>query len=212
MTTAAPRSRRCRRTAPIAILAGLLLATPAGAVLIAQDLSAPGDELLTLDSDTNLQWLDLTETAGLSYDDIIGGAGGYLAAGFSFATTTQVATLWADAGIVDTSGTPIVGNRAAADLLLSLLGCTSGCGSGSDAQQGQAEFDPVQADLNGPYILLGGGGTAAANINPGFSQARDFSSPTLGNFLVRPVPEPSTGLLVGGGLLVLGFSRRRSRS
>jgi hypothetical protein len=211
MNTAALRSCRYRRTALVAALTVLLLAAPAGAALIAQDLFAPGDELITLDTDTNLKWLDLTATLNLSYDDIIAGAGGFIAAGFGYATTPQVETLWTNAGVVDTSGAMIVGNRAAVDLLLGLMGCTSSCGSGNDVAQGQAEFNPAQVELNGPFLQLGGGGLARADIDPGFTQTRDFASPTLGNYLVRPAPEPSTGLLVGGGLLALGFSRRRSR-
>ena len=32
--------------------------------------------------------------------------------------------------------------------------------------------------------------------------------PHVGHLLVGPFPEPSTALLVGGGLLVLGFARK----
>ena len=210
MGSAAPRSSRFRLTALVAILSALVLAAPAGAVLISQDLSAPGDGLITFDTDTNLQWLDVTATLNLSYDDLIAGAGGFIAAGFGFATNTQVETLWTNAGVVDTSGLLLITNRAGVDLLLSLMGCTSSCGTGNDVQQGQAEFDPAQVELNGPFLQLAGGNLARADIDPGFTQARDFTSPTLGNFLVRVVPEPSTSLLVGSGLLILGASRRRS--
>jgi hypothetical protein len=89
------------------------------------------------------------------------------------------------------------------------MGCTSSCGTGVDAQQGQAEFDPAEVDLNGPFIQLGGGGLARADIYPGFTQARDFSSPTLGNYLVRDVPEPSTALLLSLGLAGIAAVRRR---
>jgi hypothetical protein len=49
----------------------LLLSTQVNAALIEQDLFSSGDGLTTLDSMTGLQWLDVTETVGLSYGDVL---------------------------------------------------------------------------------------------------------------------------------------------
>ena len=69
--------------------------------LIRQDL-VPGseDKLLTLDTDTNLQWLNLTVTAGRSYQDIMGGFGHFTTIhGFRYADGVQISELCGHAGI-----------------------------------------------------------------------------------------------------------------
>ena len=58
----------------------LLLPSPAPAQLASVDLDAPGDGLLSRDTDAGLDWLDLLETVGLAWDDIQAGAGGWIGA------------------------------------------------------------------------------------------------------------------------------------
>ncbi len=69
--------------------------------LIQQDLvPGSGDQLLTLDTDTNLQWLNLTATAGRSYKDVMAGFGGFATThGFQYADGGQISTLCGHAGI-----------------------------------------------------------------------------------------------------------------
>ncbi|HQR13547.1 MAG TPA: hypothetical protein PLZ37_03250 [Nitrospira sp.] len=69
--------------------------------LIQQDLVAGSeDRLVTLDTDTNLQWLNLSTTAGRSYQEIIGGFGTFTTThGFQYADGTQIGELCAHAGI-----------------------------------------------------------------------------------------------------------------
>lgn len=69
--------------------------------LIQQDLvPGSGDQLLTLDTDTNLQWLNLTATGGRSYNEIMGGFGGFTTThGFQYADGGQIGTLCGHAGI-----------------------------------------------------------------------------------------------------------------
>ena len=59
------------------VLPALLFALPAGATLQVVDLFAPGDGLLTRESDTGLDWLDPTTTQNQSYNSIATGAGGW---------------------------------------------------------------------------------------------------------------------------------------
>jgi hypothetical protein len=224
------RTRKVRQTAfanARILLAGVIAtaamiaafgASSGHAALIEADFATPGDALLTLDTDTGLEWLDLTETVGLSYDELIAGAGSvdYLNVhGFQYATTDQVGVLWTNAGIANMSGSSTSGNRAAAEFLIAAMGCTSSCDSIGKIQQGQAEFSPTRGMLNGPFIFLVSNDRAIADLDPGFSQARDFSSPSLGNYLVRstssPVPEPSTALLLGLGFAGLAARHRRSK-
>ncbi len=52
----------------LAVCATLLVSgSPAYAALVEQDLFTAGDGLLTLDTDTNLEWLDVTETLGQAF-------------------------------------------------------------------------------------------------------------------------------------------------
>lgn len=69
--------------------------------LIQQDLVAGSeDRLLTLDTDSNLQWLNLTATAGRSYREIMAGFGQFTTAhGFQYADGAQIAELCGHAGI-----------------------------------------------------------------------------------------------------------------
>ncbi|MBZ0072194.1 MAG: hypothetical protein K8I04_10780, partial [Gammaproteobacteria bacterium] len=50
----------------------LILATPADAALIGGDWQTTGDGLMIRDTTTNLEWLKLTETAGMSYGGVSG--------------------------------------------------------------------------------------------------------------------------------------------
>lgn len=69
--------------------------------LIQQDLvPGSGDQLLTLDTDTNLQWLNLTATAGRSYNEVMSGFGGFTTThGFGYADGAQISALCSHAGI-----------------------------------------------------------------------------------------------------------------
>lgn len=69
--------------------------------LIQQDLiPGSGDQLLTLDTDTNLQWLNLTTTAGRSYNEVMGGFGGFTTThGFQYADGAQISALCGHAGM-----------------------------------------------------------------------------------------------------------------
>jgi hypothetical protein len=69
--------------------------------LVQQNLvPATGDHLVTLDTETNLEWLSLNATANLSYLEVLGGAGGYTTTyGFRYATGQEIGLLWQHAGI-----------------------------------------------------------------------------------------------------------------
>ncbi len=69
--------------------------------LIQQDLVAESeDRLLTFDTDTNLQWLNLSRTAGRSYQEIMDGFGEFTTThGFQYADGHQISELCGHAGI-----------------------------------------------------------------------------------------------------------------
>lgn len=95
--------------------------------LIQQNLvPGTGDHLITLDTDTNLEWLSLNATANLSYLDVLGGAGGYTTSyGFRYATIPELMALWNHAGITRIGGPDMTdpnGNSAGIDKLIKLIG------------------------------------------------------------------------------------------
>ncbi|HJR75894.1 MAG TPA: hypothetical protein VJ805_02940 [Nitrospiraceae bacterium] len=67
-----------------------------------------GDQLLTFDDETNLDWLNLTATANKSYDDVMAGFGGFIGPyGFAYGDASQVGTLLVHAGITKGISEPI---------------------------------------------------------------------------------------------------------
>jgi hypothetical protein len=60
--------------------------------------------MYTLDTDTSLQWLDLTATVGESYNSVAGGFGGYYATGYRHATVLEVAQLFTNGGMTFQNG------------------------------------------------------------------------------------------------------------
>src|SRR5262245_53925791 len=74
--------------------------------LIQKDLfPGRGDQLLTFDTATRLEWLNLTVTANHSYLEVLAGFGGFIGTfGFQYATSAQVATLYTHAGVTKFGG------------------------------------------------------------------------------------------------------------
>lgn len=188
----------------------------ANAALVTLDWQAAGDGGLTFDTATNLEWLDLTYTAGQSYNEVSGelGEGGAFA-GFRYATVDDVATLFSDAGIPD------VGARTAANFepvndLLRLVGRLRPLAGGSfsyaitgtSAGANQQYYSLLQVVLPAPPFV-GEAQTALCCIGT------DEVSSDTGSWLVRSaaVSEPATWFLLGSGMLLSTWagSRRTSR-
>ncbi len=99
--------------------------SPAIAELVSIDLSTQGDKLLTMDTKSRLEWLDITETAGLSYNQLLP----QIAPGGSFdefrlATSAEVSDLFAAAGITEIYVSAIIGELEQVQALLSLISTT----------------------------------------------------------------------------------------
>ena len=96
--------------------------------LLQQNLvPATGDHLITLDTETNLEWLSLNATANLSYLDVLGGAGGYTTTyGFRYATGQEIGLLHQHAGITKYGISQVVpfpqSNHVAMETLIELMG------------------------------------------------------------------------------------------
>ena len=71
----------------------LLVSVQSNAALVERDLFSPGDGLVTFDSSSGLEWLDMSLTLELSYNDVIGGVGNtWIEDGPSVDITLQWAT------------------------------------------------------------------------------------------------------------------------
>ena len=81
------------------LIAGCLTVSSSHATLIEQDLNIIGDNLITLDTDTGLEWLDLDQSLGFGYDEIellFGPTQQF--DGYRHATLPEVTTLFINTG------------------------------------------------------------------------------------------------------------------
>ena len=162
----------------------------------------------TVDTDTNLEWLDLTETLGLSYADAL--ASSFVTVdGYRSATSLEVAELFTNAGMSEQDNLAREVDFAAASDLLNLLGCTlapSVCATTANPiGTGYAEWTPGTGRRALYRTDSINGGRGAATVESSFLTT---ANPEIGTYLVRIVPEPSTGLLLLGGLAALSRTRR----
>jgi len=196
----------------LTVLAAVLaLALPTQAALVSTDLFLSGDGLLTRDTQSGLDWLDHSLTLGRSFNDLSGqfGVGGQFQ-GFRFATLTDVNLLFAHADLpADQLLTPSLYTPALA--LITLIGGT--VNSPTDA----SVRGIINLRFNTDYQLKGISAREQFGELGGITytsccMAPEQVDPAVSSWLLRPVPEPSTWLLMGLGVLAGVFLRRRPRS
>ena len=172
-----------------------------------------GNNSITADLDTGLEWLDLTKTKSKTYNDVVGSLGsGAEFDGFHIATSTELDGLFSSAGatapftVANAPQTNTHRVRAATDL----LGVTSNLGFSYFAQ-GQYEDETLGSNVGSAYFqysvtLIGG------SIQPHFSRASidpDVLNPgsnnSFGTWLYRYGDERNVGtgnevtIDIGGG-------------
>lgn len=182
------------------------------------------------DTDTGLTWLQLSETAGLSINQVLNGAGGWTrrdpliadSTVYRYATGREVATLVQNYGMFASNYT--TGNFGAARFIFGIGGSNGSGAAGtwfSDGNQGAIgmTFDAfVSAELtngdNGsPLSATCGMYTGCERViieySPRFDQI-NFADARVGSFMVA-IPEPETIALFGVGLLAFAVTRRKAR-
>jgi hypothetical protein len=168
-------------------------------LLISRDYAVKGDQLLTYDTVTKLEWLDLTVTKGLSGEEILSGAGGWVSDGFRYPTGDELSVLFLHAGLGSTSDVWMSGLYAPAREFLSLIGATR-----VNEPNGSAFYSEAAGLYRNPFAFPGNGMSVAwvATLvgydfgsgieNRGYLQHRqDYYTtlndhpPTIGHWLVR---------------------------
>jgi hypothetical protein len=191
-----------RNLLPFLAFFAVLAASPALANLSEQDLFAMGDGLLTRDSTSGLEWLDLTETTDLSSDDILADVGGWIGLGFRHATTAEVCTIMVRLGLAPslcpgTSGF-VLGNHVQQHmdlmgLTVTIPGAESGSGHYEDANSGNTQVGGATYGLSFGNSLVF---VLEDNLDP------TVADPYVGHFLVRSFGPGVPGLPPWGAALL----------
>ena len=206
--------RSMARTIALVVLITVSGVSSAAAALLASDFLTAGDGFITRDDVTGLEWLDLTMTTSLSPNEVLGGALGLLTThGFRYAVRNEIDTLYLSQGLTIDTGF-VVGNEPGAGNLISLMGCTFGCGGNSPGHEGFMEpnsLTPGFAHLQ--FIQQDiAAGTARVVFGAAFTDF-DQSAPSIGHYLIRDtqIPEPVGLAIFGMGLAGLASVFRLHR-
>ena len=181
--------------------------------------------IYTTDTSSGLDWLDLTETSGLSYRNVSSelGAGG-IYDGWVYATSSQVVTLWSNFSIDLQSGASVIvsvgldSNLEFASTLLGNTRCLDNCLDTPFGTMGITEtFGPASHPSGYRKVLgvtyFGVNDTTFYTIDDFQSFSPNGSVTWAGSYLVRPsiVPVPASIWLFGSGFLYLVSIVRRKK-
>ena len=201
------------------VAVALTLSNSVSATIMSVDWETAGDNLITRDTTSGLDWLDVSYTSGVSYNAFQSNvsSGGELT-GFRVATFSEIDSLLASANVIQnnsTTGHQDMDNAAEVEALVDLLGCTSSCIS---------PYEPIN-DWNKYYAVSGVTDSLAiqvisVDLLTGNTLTRrdqivwaDYDFSGVGLYLVRDaavVPIPAAFWLFGSGLIgMVGMARRK---
>jgi len=202
----------------------LALSTSANAAIISTDWQSLGDNLITQDDVSGLEWLDLTVTTSRSYNDILSQleVGGEYE-GWRYATSTEVGVFFdAFGGNNAYYNGGSTQNNGLFDLVAPYWGDTycanAGCAVGDGFSNGiiadiTANNTQAVANIKDLYTLSYYDTQDYVNTNLNTNTPDDYVNYTYGHALVRDisaVPVPSAVWLFGSGLVgLVGFARRK---
>lgn len=207
------KKKTLRSITLILLISLSMLKFAANAALIQGTDPRFGPNSLTIDTGTQLAWLNLSDSAGLSYNQVLADtAPGGIFSGYRFATTDEVLGLYSSAGIPGPGYYP--SDSEPIQSLISLVGPTGLwwsqpgiigiTGSGDSYFQYSAGMYAYGSNsVVQFYVTCGPDGTG---------YGRTFSAPTVGSWLVTAVPEPSVCVITVAGLFGLAVARRKSLS
>jgi len=199
--------------AALLLLATLGIAPSASGSLI--DMGA-----FSRDEASGLDWLDVTETVALSYDQVMSGDGGWGSDGWRYATEAEVRGLLTNhAGATER----LEDTSAASIRFLDFVGATTAPPDLIFQSRTYAIFDD---SANAPFELLVGRADVFLSYVPGLPesmmwevsndmQLRHGANPFVGSFLVRavavpsPVSEPGSASLLAIAMLGCAYRFRR---
>ena len=203
-----------------ALVSLLLTGLPAKANLIEATDPRFGVNSLTVDTMTGLAWLDLTASAGLSYQQVLADTQpGGIYSGFRFATAPEVLNLYTSAGIPGIGYYPL--SAPPILTLISLIGATgtfngqpgmiglSATAASFDSQYAPAIYATGVSGIQ-EYWVNGGGYNSG-----GTAYGVTTSYPELGSWLVSSVPESSDAsiyVLAAAGLIGFAFLERHQKN
>ena len=178
-----------------------------------------------LDDVNNTEWLKLTETLGLSYNNVVNHLNGTspivgLGNDWTIATDEDIKGLWSEAGIEPSQRTYSIETSEVVAAFISLIGDTNPAippsynpdpGAPRATAIGHwSATDEVVVTVLGTSIVIPDWSCARITF---ILDDKTFSDPAAGVYLVRSgstVPEPgSTVLLLAGSLAAIGCLKQR---
>ena len=196
------------------------------AALISADYNFSGDNYITRDTETGLDWLDLTWTRNRTFTHVTSQLGeGGIYAGWRVANSTETDTLFTNLGM-PLGSSNVSGYTPELLTYISLFGNLNPSSYSPYYSYGYIDQTFASTSISGAptqvqmYVGVRGFSnpekTSYFTHNPGNSGAtQPYASAWLGTFLVRDtpavVPVPIAAWLFGSGLITLiGFARRKA--
>jgi len=155
-----------------------------------QDLvPGSGDQLLTLDDTTGLQWLNLTTTATRSYQDVLADFGGLLGTyGFRYATLTEVTDLLTHFGITS-SLTPISSNALPIETFIEFMNGKSATNGTTLSVKALFKQNSVPSSANTPVLgisMILNKAMPGGSMDSTLIGKAGVGAPDVCSFLVKP--------------------------